>query len=137
MNPQGSQPVNLAYFQSLTDQVNGVANCGELQSLTDEAYASINAMIKGIEDQLALLAPILALLTAPSANPAAIVTWITSFITGFLTPYVKPSATYTAQLTQLVAQMSAVAASIESKASSFEFCQVAVPPVVTTPVVTP
>lgn len=137
MNPQGSQLINLDYFKSLTDQVNGVANCADLQAVTDEAFAGINVMIQGIEGQLALLAPILSLLTAPSASPTAIVTWITSFITGFLTPYVKPSATYAAQLTQLVAQMSAISVSIENKASSFEFCQVAVPPVVTTPVVAP
>lgn len=131
MNPQGSQPVNTSYFQSLTDQVNGAASCADLQTLTNDAYASINTMIASIEAQLALLAPVLSLLSGPSANLGAIVTWINSFIASFLTPLTKPCTTYTAQLAELVAQMSALATAIAAKASSFEQCVVAVPPVVT------
>jgi hypothetical protein len=133
MNPQGSQLVNAGYFQSLTDQVNGSVSCADLQALTTEVYASINTMIKGIEDQLALLAPLLDLLTAPSANLAAIVTWITSFIQSFLTPSTKPYFTYTAQLTEVVTQMTALSSAIAAKAASFEQCAVAVPPLVTAP----
>ncbi|MHA6236876.1 hypothetical protein [Pseudomonas fluorescens group sp. PF-69] len=133
MNPQGSQPVNAAYFQSLTDQVNNTDTCADLQAFTAEAFASVNAMIKGIEDQLAALGPLLDLLTAPSLNLGAIVSWITSFIESFLTPLTKPHSTYLAQLTELVAQMSALASAVAAKAASFEQCAVVVPPVVTTP----
>ena len=74
MIPQGSQLVNLAYFESLKKQADGIASCQDLQAYAEEVVGSVNAAIAGINSQLALIKPILDLLIKPNVNPQAIVT---------------------------------------------------------------
>jgi hypothetical protein len=125
--PQGSAILNTAYFASLTQAINGAGSCAELQALATEAIASLNANKAAVNAQIADLAPMLALLTAPSADPTAIVTYLTSLITNFLTPMLKPSITYATQLTQLSTQIATMTAAITSKAGSFPSCSITLP----------
>lgn len=127
MIPQGSQIVNLQYFESLTKRAQNIGSCDELQAFSSEAMASLQAHLAAINAQLAELQPILALLSPPSASPTAIVTWLTSFITSFLTPYVKPTITYASQLTEISAQIALVVAAINGKAASFPSCSISLP----------
>jgi len=124
--------LNLDYFNNILAQINALsasippnatlaeltAIAAELQSTIDSIYSDISLLESTITSQIALLGPIVALLTAPAANPAAIVTWLTSFITDFLTPYVKPYVTYAAQLTALNAQVAILTAAFEELAST-------------------
>lgn len=127
MLPQGTLPVNLDYFTSLQKRIDGIGSCEQLKELTEEAYATITASMDGINAQIALLEPILALLTAPAADPDKIVTWITTFITSFLTPYVRPYTIYASQLTELTTKMAEIEAAISSAALKFPSCDVPIP----------
>lgn len=127
MIPQGSTLVNTSTFDNLIDSVNACDSCAQLQSVVNEAFASINAVKAGIESELASLTPVLALLSPPSASPGAIVTWLTSFITVTLTPMTKPTITYAAQLTEMVEQIAAVSVAINAAAAKFTNCAVSTP----------
>jgi len=134
MLPSGSSIVNPAYFEALTAKIGRTQTCEELQALTAEAFASITAMMDGAGSQMAIIKPILALLTAPEANPTAILTWLTSFITLVLTPYVKPFATYAATLAEVVVLVAVVEEAIATKGASFLECAVSIPSLPAIPV---
>lgn len=127
MNPQGSSIINLDTYASLTDSINASGSCAELQELVNTAFAELDAVKAGIMSELAALTPMLALLTAPSANPAAIVTWITNFITSIVTPLVKPTITFEAQLAAALAQLAEISASISIAAGKFPSCSISIP----------
>lgn len=127
MIPQGSNLINPEFFAELERRAGAVQTCAELQAFTDDALASLNASLAGINQQLALLAPILALLTAPGADPSKIVTWIKDFITAFLAPYVKPYTTYAAQLAALAAAIAQLSATLQARASLFDGCDLSIP----------
>ena len=127
MIPQGSTLINTDHFVNLTASVNACESCAQLQSLTNDAFASMNAIKAGIQTELAALAPILALLSPPSASPGAIVSWITGFISGTLTPMVKPTITYAAQLSATLTQIANVTAAIEAAAARLTSCSIVVP----------
>jgi hypothetical protein len=127
--PQGSTNFNVAYFASLTNRINAALSCAELQSIVDNEFPSIQGVKDSITAQIALIAPILALLTAPAANPTAIVTWLSTFITSFLTPYVVPYTTMAAQQTALLAQIAAIEAAVTSAQAKFPSCTFPLPPI--------
>lgn len=127
MIAQGSALVNTAYFEQLKAEIDGIRSCAELQQWTQNTYASLTATMDGAASQLAVIEPIMQLLTSPEANPTAIVNWITSFITAFLTPYVKPYATYAAMLVAIVAAAAEIESAIQNKSSLFASCSVTVP----------
>jgi len=118
---------NAAYFTALTEQVNAATSCAELQSITTSALEPVLALQTSITAQLVKIAPMLALLTGPSADPTAIVNWLNTFITAYLTPQLAPSVTLAAQLTAQAAAIAALTAAIESKAAQFVSCVVTVP----------
>lgn len=127
MQPQGTALLNAAFFASLTAQAQNIETCAELQALATTAMASIQAEKNAIEAQITALAPILALLTAPT-SPTAAVTWIANFITGVLTPQYKPYLNYATQLTDLAASIASFTSAIESAAALIPSCTVTVPP---------
>lgn len=126
MVPQGSVLLNTQVFASLTARINAAQTCAELQAATTEALDSLIAIKAAITAQIALLAPILALLTAPT-NPTALITWVGNFITSFLTPYVVPHATYLIQLTDMAAQVTSLVSAITAKEAAFAGCTITIP----------
>ena len=123
--------LNLDYFNNILAQINALSGsippnatlaeltaiAAELQSTIDDIYADISLLESTITSQIALLGPLVALLTAPT-NLGEIVTWLSSFVTDFLTPYLKPYETYAAQLIALNAQVAILTAAIEELAST-------------------
>ena len=106
--------LNIGMFSQYITQIKaaGKAESQEIiQELVDQIYQQINTMEGAITSQLAVLNPILDLLTAP-IDPAAAVTWIETFITSFLTPYVLPIEKYTAQLADIAIEVVAIADAI-------------------------
>jgi hypothetical protein len=126
VNPQGSATLNVAALTSLQSRIERAGSCAELAALVTEHFASLSAVKAAIAAESAAIAPILALLEAPT-NPAALITWVENFITGFLTPYVKPYVTLAQQLVQLEAQVVTLTAAIEARAAQFESCVVGIP----------
>ena|ERR1700739_599951 len=125
--PQGSTVFNTQYFTNLTNSVNSAGSCSELQALVNEAFVSINALESGINAQISALAPMLALLTPPSANLGAIVTYLTSFIDNFLTPALKPTINLPTQLTELTAEIASLTAAINTASAKFPSCSITIP----------
>jgi hypothetical protein len=140
MQPQGTAAFNPAYFNSITAQINGIANniaaqtsavtsdinaldpCATVQAIITEATASIQDVvdqamaevqtdINAIESQIAALAPIIAI---PGANLGAIVGWITQFVG----PSILASANYLKQLEQIASAVSTLTTAIEAAAAS-------------------
>jgi hypothetical protein len=100
MQLQGLSPTNSDYFKNIEAQIRGCKTKEHLDLIVSSCTDDLSAYKKGIEAQIKLLAPILALLEVP-ANPIAAVTWIGNFISGFLTPYVVPYTNYVTQLSDL------------------------------------
>lgn len=126
MVPQGSSIMNTQQLTNLTTSINGAGSCEELQSLVSEAFDSINAVKDAIAMELAMVQPLLALLSAPGANLGQIVNWITGLITNVLTPMYKPAITYAAQLAALTAQISALQSAIASAQAKFPSCSISI-----------
>jgi len=108
------QLLNVDYFNNLISEINSAMTPEQLQEIVNSAFNDISTLESTMTGQLALLAPINALLTIPATNPAAIVTWITSLITDVLTPMYQPYITMTAQIAALIVQIAELTAAIES-----------------------
>ncbi len=117
MNIQGSAPFNAQVFARLREQVDALDRCDQLARLSGEIQAAADGVVAGINEQLAVIEPIMALMTAPGANPAQIVTWLTDFISAVLTPVVKPYATLPLQLAQVTAELAQLTAALQSASS--------------------
>lgn len=108
--------LNLSYFTNLQSQIAVVKTEAELQALVDKVFSDISMLESTITSQIAKLAPLLGLVTAPT-SPSEVITWIGTFITGFLTPYLIPYATMAAQLTALATQVALLTTEINNAAS--------------------
>ena len=128
MQPQGTALVNDAYFAEQQAQAAACAVCAELQTQVNEVMATIQAGKNALTAQLALLTPLVALLTPPGANLGSIVTWITSFITDFLTPYLVPFTNYSLQLTALEAKVAGLVTAFNNAAGNIHGCSITIPP---------
>ena len=127
MTPQGSNLIDVEYFNNMTRAINAASTCEELQALVDESFKSLASTKKAIQEELAKIAPMLALLTPPTSL-GAIISWVKTFITSYLTPMVKPYLTYASQLTAMLAQIAALTAAIENAAKRLTSCQIKIPP---------
>jgi phage gp45-like len=123
----GAELVNAQYFTNLTNRVNALETCADLQALAAKELASLSGIKQAIDAELARLAPYAALLTAPGASPSAIVTWITNFISAELEPKYQASLSYAAQLTALTTAVTNLTTAIEQKAAQFESCTLSLP----------
>jgi hypothetical protein len=125
MQPQGTI-FNTDHINALIDRINATQQCDELQALVGEVFASMQAQLDAIGDQLAMLQPLLDLLAVPTSLNA-IISWLRNFITAFLGPYVAAYAKYAAQLTAVVAAIAQLEAAIEAAARRLTSCSISVP----------
>ena len=128
MVPQGSTLLNTEYFDNLIETANNIQTCAELQLVANEAMASLGAVKEALNDEIAKLAPILALLTAPGVNLGQVVTWITNFIDGVLRPMYEPYITYEAQLILLTAKIAELTAALNDAAARIPHCTIHITP---------
>ncbi len=126
MNPQGNSIVNVPQFEKMLERVNNVNSCEQLQRVTDDLLESLYAQLKAVTDQMEKVAPILALLEAPT-SPSDVITWIADFIENILHPLYAPMLTYPTQLATQGVQITTLIAAILSKASEFTSCSIDVP----------
>jgi hypothetical protein len=129
MIPQGSLPLNTAYFESLRNRIDSCSSCEELQDVVAEVMPSIQAFKDGLDAQMEKLAPMLALASVPDPNPAAIVSWITSLITNLIQPMIIPYTTSVTQLALLVTEVTTLTTAITEAQARFPSCSVSVPPI--------
>lgn len=122
MQPEGTAPVNTAYFAALTDRINGIDGCAELQSAVNDVMASLQAQVTAIEHDILALLPLISLPT----DLGSVIAWI-----GHLAaPYIETYNNYLTQLTQVLAAIAALAEAIENAAARIEHCTITVPPIV-------
>lgn len=127
MVPQGSSLINTDQFVNTINAINSVKECAQLQSLVNDAFASINAVEANIKAELAKLMPVISLTAPPGASPGAIVSWITAFISTTLTPLIKPTLTYVAQLSATLDEIAKVEAAISAAAARLTSCTITIP----------
>lgn len=130
MNPQGSDLIDTAYFTALTARVNAIDTCAELQDAVNKAFASMQGQVTGIEDQLAVLAPMIGLLTLNPTDLPGVITFLDTFVTKVLTPYLAPYTTYVAQKAAILVQIADLGTAIASAASRIDSCTISVPAIV-------
>lgn len=121
--------LNTKYYANLKRRIEGVNSCAALQEVATEAVEALAKQQAVITQQLAEIAPILQLLSPPSANLGNIVTWITNFINKFLGAQVKPYYEYQIQLVELSTQLSDVMSALNAAKIKFPSCDLAVPSV--------
>lgn len=126
MNPQGSSIVNVPQFEKMLERVNNVNSCEQLQRVTDDLLNSLYAQLQAVTDQMEKVAPILALLDAPT-SPEDVITWVADFIENILHPLYAPMLTYPTQLATQGIQVTTLIAAILAKAADFTSCSIDVP----------
>jgi L-lysine 2,3-aminomutase len=119
--------INIEYYQNLQKRINGCNSCAALQEITTEAMTALAEQQRVIQEQIAAIQPILALLQPPSVNLGAIVTWIKDLITHLITPQIQPYYVYQAQLVQLSAQVAQVMDAINNAKLKFPNCTITPP----------
>lgn len=117
--------INNAFFDSAINRINAIGSCGDLQIAVPDIMGPINEQKQAVLDQIASLAPMLALLNPPT-SPTAVVTWAQNFITQFLTPALKPSITYNLELALLIGKISELTDAISAAADRFPNCTVTI-----------
>lgn len=127
MNLEGSELVNAQYFTDLTNRVNAVSTCADLQALVTKEIESLSGIKQMINAEVARLSPYIQLLTAPSADLTKIVTWISNFITADLEPKYQAYLAYAIQLTALTTAVTNLITAIEQKAAQLQSCTINVP----------
>jgi hypothetical protein len=133
--PLCSALLNAEYFSDQVHQIS-TANAEQLQALSDKVFSEIGMINSYLQDQLALIGPIEALLTIPT-DLSEILTWFPKFINGFLGPYYSAYAKLTAQVIALESQVTSLEAAVISAAerlgitvtiaSSGAFCTIIAP----------
>jgi hypothetical protein len=121
--------INTQYFTNLTDQINSINVCAELQAQVDDIAAQLNDQFAAIRAQIAALNPYLALIISPG-NLAEVITWIDGVINTLILPYVQTITTLEAQVVALEAQVTALVAAVENAANNIENCKITIPPIV-------
>ena len=127
MQPQGPDLINTDQFTGYINQINSINTCAQLQSVVSDLIPSLNAQASSITQQIAVLAPMIALLTAPGANLTAIANYIESFIDNYLTQQLAPYVAYQTQATALAAQIATLTAAITSAAGRIPGCSITIP----------
>lgn len=126
MNPQGSSIINTSQYDSMTKRVESVTSCEQLNSVGTEILDSLKAETDAITDQLDKVAPLIALLTAPT-DPAEVIEWIKGLIDNLITPLAKPAITLPLQITARTAAITELVNAINKKASEFQECTLTLP----------
>lgn len=119
--------INVDYILTLKEQVSKCTSCAELQEASAKIVKALQEQLQGMLDQMAVLEPILALLSPPSIDD--IVTWVADFIKAVLEPMIKPYYEYQLQLVELTAAITEIADLIQGLSSKFPNCEI-VPPII-------
>ena len=114
------------WSKSMVKQIESVNTCQELQIILDDVTETLNAQKAALAEQLAALAPIQALLTAPGIDPSKIVTWITDFIAAQLAPQYQAYLKTVTELTELTSEITTVVSALSNKISTLG-CDISVP----------
>jgi hypothetical protein len=126
MNPQGSSIINTSQYESMTERVESVKSCEQLQQVGSEIIASLNAETAAITAQFNKVAPLIALLTAPT-DPDAVIDWIKGLIDNLITPLAKPAITFPVQIAARTVAITDLIDAINKKASEFQECSITLP----------
>jgi hypothetical protein len=121
MQPQGLALVNTAYFTALTDQVNSINVCSELQEFANDVMATLNANIDALQEQVIQLE---ALLVVPT-NLSSVISWITAFQAQLILPYTN----YATQLAETISAINNLVTAIENAATRIGNCTITIPPI--------
>lgn len=126
MNPQGSSIINTSQYESMTERIESVKSCEQLQQVGAEIIASLNAETAAITAQFDKVFPLVALLTAPT-SPNAVIDWIKGLIDNLITPLAKPAITYPTQVAARTVAITDLIDAINKKASEFQECSITLP----------
>ena len=126
MNPQGSSIINTSQYESMTERIESVKSCEQLQQVGAEIIASLNAETAAITAQFDKVFPLVALLTAPT-SPDAVIDWIKGLIDNLITPLAKPAITYPTQIAARTVAITDLIDALNKKASEFQECSITLP----------
>lgn len=126
MNPQGSSIINTSQYESMTERIESVKSCEQLQQVGAEIIASLNAETAAITAQFDKVFPLVALLTAPT-SPDAVIDWIKGLIDNLITPLAEPAITYPTQIAARTVAITDLIDAINKKASEFQECSITLP----------
>ena len=126
MNPQGSSIINTSQYESMTERIESVKSCEQLQQVGAEIIASLNAETAAITAQFDKVFPLVALLTAPT-SPDAVIDWIKGLIDNLIAPLAEPAITYPTQIAARAVAITDLIDAINKKASEFQECSITLP----------
>jgi hypothetical protein len=115
--------INTEYYANVLKQIDEVTSCTQLQATTNQVIADIQKQIEVITAQIEKIAPIAALLEAPT-SPDEVIEWISGLIEGVIKPLVAPIVTYQSQTAALVITLGQVINKINEKAADFNNCEI-------------
>jgi hypothetical protein len=125
MQPQGTGPLNTAYFTSLTNEVNSAKSCADLQAAVTRAFNSINAFKSAISSQQSLLATLEALVTALGTLGSAYTTG--DMLLPIFQQQYTAYASYASKLSALSSQISSLETAISNASAKFTNCTINIP----------
>ena len=126
MNPQGSSVINTQQYDAYIDSVNSVTDCKSLQEVVDGVFASIQAELSAITDQLDKLLPLQALLDPP-VTPDDVIEWIEGLIDSIIKPLVAPYTSLQLQVAAITLKIAELTQVITDKMNSIGSCQIDIP----------
>ena len=126
MNPQGSSIINTSQYESMTERIESVKSCEQLQQVGAEIIASLNAETAAITAQFDKVFPLVALLTAPT-SPDTVIDWIKGLIDNLIAPLAEPAITYPTQIAARAVAITDLIDAINKKASEFQECSITLP----------
>ena len=118
--------INTEYYANVLKQIDEVTSCAHLQATADIVINDIKKQIDVITAQIAQIAPIAALLEAPT-SPDDVVEWIKGLVDSVIKPLVAPIVTYQSQSAALVLTLGQIISKIAEKKNDFDNCEIVQP----------
>ena len=136
MIPQGSAPFDCAYIQAIVDEINALSKDinslnpqKDLQELVNEAFASLQAQITAAEGNIAILEPMIALLSLSITDLGSVITFLEKFVQIFLGPTLQAYFTLLSEIAAVTNALAQLTTAINNAMARFENVSVTIPPI--------
>jgi hypothetical protein len=126
--------IDLQYFDSIIVQIESLDACGDLQFVINDVMHIVQKQIYDIEQQLAQMSPLLALLELSITDLPGVIHAVEKIVENMVAPYVIPYAKYIGTAAAIIVEIAKLTKAVDDAAKRIKGnCNIHVPELIFTP----